>query len=67
MCAGAIINSRIPLVVYSCIDFKAGAMGGRADAAAIMLTKPVETIVGVCEEESLALLNEFFKNLRNKK
>ncbi|MDY2861807.1 MAG: nucleoside deaminase [Oscillospiraceae bacterium] len=67
MCAGAIINSRIPLVVYSCIDFKAGAMGGRADAAAIMLTKPVETIVGVCEEESLALLDEFFKNLRNKK
>lgn len=67
MCAGAIINSRIPLVVYSCIDFKAGAMGGRADAAAIMLTKPVETIVGVCEEESLALLNDFFKNLRNKK
>ena len=67
MCAGAIINSRIDTVVYSLIDFKAGAMGGKLDLTNSGLNHTPEIIVGVGEKESLALLDCFFENLRNKK
>lgn len=66
MCTGAIINSRIDRVVYSLIDFKAGGMGGRVDLLNCGLPHSVDTIIGVGENESLALLDAFFKKLRNK-
>ena len=67
MCTGAIINSRIKMVVYSLIDFKAGGMGGKTDLTAIGLNHDVETIMGVCEMESAQLVDKFFKELREKK
>ena len=67
MCTGAIINSRIKMVVYSLIDFKAGGMGGKIDLTAIGLNHDVETIMGVCELESAQLVDKFFKELREKK
>jgi len=67
MCTGAIINSRIERVVYSLIDFKAGGMGGKIDLLNVGLNHDVDTIMGVCEMESAALVDRFFKELREKK
>ena len=67
MCTGAIINSRIDRVVYSLIDFKAGAMGGKLDLTNSGLNHTPDTIAGVGEKESMELLDSFFKKLRNKK
>lgn len=64
MCAGAIINSRIDRVVYGAPDMKSGAMGGRIDLTQVVLSRRVEIIQGVREEECLALLDSFFKSLR---
>lgn len=67
MCTGAIINSRMERVVYSLIDFKAGGMGGKIDLNQAGLNHTVDTIMGVCEMESAALVDKFFKELREKK
>ena len=67
MCTGAIINSRMERVVYSLIDFKAGGMGGKIDLNQAGLNHTVDTIMGVCENESAALVDKFFKELREKK
>lgn len=66
MCAGAIINSRISRVVYSLIDFKMGAFGGKTDLSSMGFNHSPEIIVGICEEESAKLIEEFFKKLRDK-
>ncbi|MBR5520871.1 MAG: tRNA adenosine(34) deaminase TadA [Oscillospiraceae bacterium] len=67
MCTGAIINSRMERVVYSLIDFKAGGLGGLTDLNQIGLNHSVDTIMGVCEMESAALVDKFFKELREKR
>lgn len=64
MCAGAIINARLDRVVYGAPDMKAGAMGGRIDLPHLIMGRQVETIQGVCEEECLQLLDDFFKKIR---
>lgn len=66
MCTGAIINSRIKQVVFSCIDFKAGGMGGLCDLTLLPLNHKPEIIMGVMELESTQLLQQFFSKLRNK-
>ncbi len=67
MCTGAIINSRIKMVVYSLIDFKAGAMGGLCDLTQLKFNHKPEVIMGVMEEEAKEILDRFFKKLREKK
>ncbi len=67
MCTGAIINSRMERVVYSLIDFKAGGLGGKIDLNQAGLNHTVDTIMGVCETESAALVDKFFKELREKR
>jgi tRNA(adenine34) deaminase len=65
MCAGAIVNARIPLVVYGCDDPKAGAV--RTLYALLedpRLNHRAEVIKGVLAEEAAALLKEFFARLR---
>ena len=66
MCAGAIVNSRIKMVVFSCEDYKAGAFGGMCDFAKLPFNHQPEIIIGVMEEESRSILQGFFKDLRNK-
>ena len=66
MCAGAVINSRIKMVVFSCEDYKAGAFGGMCDFTKLPFNHTPEIIIGVMEEESRTLLKDFFKNLRDK-
>jgi tRNA(adenine34) deaminase len=65
MCAGAIVQSRIQRLVFGAWDPKAGACGSIFDIPAERrLNHRVEVLGGVLEEESQALLQEFFRQLR---
>lgn len=68
MCAGAIVQARIPHVVIGCMNPKAGCAGSVLD----MLHEEgfnhqVETRTGVMEEQCSTMLKEFFKALRRSK
>ena len=64
MCAGAIINARIPRVVYGASDSKSGACGSVCDLFSMDFNHHPKVDKGVCAEECAALLQEFFQNLR---
>jgi len=65
MCAGAIVQSRIERLVFAARDLKAGACGSIFDIPADRrLNHRVEVVGGVLEEESQALLQRFFRQLR---
>ena len=64
MCAGAIINARIPRVVYGAGDQKCGACGGVCSLFDMSFNHHPKVERGIREEECGALLSEFFKNLR---
>ena len=64
MCAGAIINARIPRVVYGASDDKSGACGSVCNLFSMAFNHHPQVEKGVREEECAALLQEFFKNLR---
>ena len=68
MCSGAIIMSRIPLVVYGAKDPK----GGTVDSLMHLLQTPefnhrAEVVSGILENESSQMLKDFFRVLREKK
>lgn len=68
MCAGAIVQSRIPHVVYGAKDPKAGCAGTIMN----LLDEPrfnhqVEVTSGVLGAECSQLLTNFFRELRRKK
>ena len=64
MCAGAIINARIPRVVFGASDEKCGACGSVCDLFSMAFNHHPQVEKGVKEAESAALLTEFFQNLR---
>lgn len=64
MCMGAILNSRIPRVVYGAPDAKAGCCGSVVDLAALPFNHHPRVEGGLLEAESAALLAEFFAALR---
>ena len=64
MCAGAIVNARIPRVVYGASDAKCGACGSVCDLFSMEFNHHPEVTKGVLEEEAAALLSEFFQQLR---
>ncbi|MGQ0809751.1 MAG: tRNA adenosine(34) deaminase TadA [Nitrospiraceae bacterium] len=65
MCAGAIIQSRVSRLVFGARDPKAGACGSVFDIPAERrLNHRIEVTGGVLEEQSQALLQTFFRNLR---
>lgn len=64
MCAGAIVNARIPRVVYGATDSKSGACGSVCDLFSMAFNHKPEVLSGVREQEAAALLQEFFQNLR---
>lgn len=67
MCAGAIINARIPRVIFGTFDPKAGAMGGLFDVDAYPLNHHPEVVSGVLGEECAELLRSFFRERRSGK
>lgn len=61
MCAGAIVLSRVPRVVYGCADPKAGAAGSVLNVLAEeRLNHRPEVVAGVCAQECADLLRSFF-------
>lgn len=64
MCAGAIVNARIPRVVFGASDAKCGACGSVCDMFAMGFNHHPSMEKGVREEEAAALMTEFFQNLR---
>ena len=64
MCAGAIINARIPRVVYGASDAKCGAAGSVCSLFSMAFNHHPEVESGILEEECAALLTEFFQKLR---
>lgn len=61
MCAGAIINARIPRVVFGAYDPKAGCFGSVHDFTKSAFNHTPEIVPGVLAEESAAVLKEFFR------
>ena len=64
MCAGAIINARIPTVVFGASDAKCGACGSVCDLFSMEFNHHPQVIKGIREAEASALLTEFFQQLR---
>ena len=64
MCAGAIINARIPRVVFGASDEKCGACGSVCDLFSMEFNHHPQVEKGVREAESSQLLKAFFEQLR---
>ena len=64
MCAGAILNARIPRVVYGASDPKAGAVNSVCRLYQMPFNHHPQVEQGVLEEECALLLTEFFSKLR---
>ena len=68
MCAGAIVNARIPRLVFSAFDPKAGFCGSLGNLVQDpRLNHRVELVSGVEEERSRKMLQDFFRQLRARK
>ncbi len=66
MCAGAIVNARVPKLVYGCNDPKAGAVRTLFTLCNDeRLNHRVEVVSGVLARECGALLQDFFKTQRS--
>ncbi len=65
MCAGAVVQARLPLVVYGCADLKAGA----CDSLYRITSDPrlnhrAQVVAGVLGERCAAALSAFFQGKR---
>lgn len=66
MCAGAIINARIPRVVFGASDHRFGAFGSLVDLAKIPFNHIPAVEGGVLGDECSSVLTEYFRNKRSK-
>ena len=64
MCAGAIVNARIPALYYGAKDDKAGCCGSVLNLFEERFNHHPRIYGGLLEEECVALLQSFFQNLR---
>ena len=65
MCAGAMVQARLPLLVYAVDDPKSGAAGSAFDLLRSgRLNHQVRVVRGVLEEEAGQLLKAFFAEIR---
>ena len=64
MCAGAIINARIPRVVYGASDAKCGAARSVCSLFSMDFNHHPQVEQGILEQRCAALLTEFFQKLR---
>ena len=64
MCAGAIINARIPRVVYGAGDAKAGSCGSVCNLFDMAYNHHPKVESGLMEEECAEILKDFFRQLR---
>ena len=64
MCAGAIIQARIPRVVFGARDEKFGACGSVCDLFGMKFNHHPAMEEGLLAEEAKGLMQEFFQDLR---
>lgn len=65
MCAGAIVQARIPKLIYGASDPKAGCAGTLMNLLQEQrFNHQTEVISGIMREECAALLTQFFRKLR---
>lgn len=64
MCAGAIVNARVPRVVYGTKDARAGAMGSVLNMSGYPLNHKADVTAGVCADACAEILREFFRARR---
>jgi tRNA(adenine34) deaminase len=65
MCAGAIVQARIPILVYGAADPKAGACGTLFNVVQDeRLNHKVELISGILENKCSLIMSDFFRKLR---
>ena len=68
MCAGAIVQARIPRVVIGCMNPKAGCAGSVLNLLQMAeFNHQVEIEKGVLNEECSTMLSDFFRELRERK
>ena len=67
MCAGAIINARLPVVCFGASDTVLGAAGGACDLFEEKFSHKPEVYSGILGEECAEILSLFFKRLRERK
>lgn len=68
MCAGAIVQARIPKVVIGTMNPKAGCAGSVINLLKIeQFNHQVDVVYDILKEECSAMLSDFFKDLREKK
>ncbi|MCD8089001.1 MAG: nucleoside deaminase [Oscillospiraceae bacterium] len=65
MCAGAVINARLPVLVYGAREPVTGSCGSVLNLFEERYGFRPAIYGGVLEEECAALLRDFFQNLRN--
>ena len=65
MCAGAIVQARIPKVYIGAMNPKAGCAGSILDMLhESRFNHQAQTVTGTCGSECAALMKDFFRNLR---
>lgn len=67
MCSGAIIQARIPRVIYGAYDYRFGAHKSLINLFDVKFNHNVEISGGVLENECSIIIKDFFKELRDKK
>ena len=67
MCAGAIINARLKMIVFGCYDEEEGCCGSLYQLCGDPRFKTLVSVMGgVMESQSLSLIKDFFKTRRKK-
>ena len=66
MCTGAIINARIPEVVFGAYDLERGCMDSLINLCELPLGHKPEVFGGIREDDCKALLTDFFKAVRER-
>ncbi len=64
MCAGAIVNARLPWVIIGARDPKGGAFGSMMDLCSFPVNHKPQIAFGVMEAQCAAVLTAFFKERR---
>ena len=64
MCGGAIVNARIPRVVFGAYDRRAGVFGSAVDFNTLTFNHRPEVTGGVLADEAAAILTAYFKRKR---
>ena len=64
MCTGAIINARIKTVIFGAYDIKMGSMDSVINLCDYPYNHKPEIYCGICEDECGAVLQDFFRKIR---